>query len=223
MASHASRTVQLDLHPVPYDNLPSDPGGSGAKEAHVEIKEALMLARASVEEADLPEPWQGRAFSEVLRHLLGGYAPTAAPAVARGEPIEATVPSAGSGLARLAVRFGISEAALADVLDVEDDSVMLHVASSKISATKSKATREVALLIVAARQGAGIDESWTDVAYVRDALQHYNRYDASNFSKYLRETEDVFNFRGKPVQLRLTRPGWEAVMELVKTLTGSGQ
>jgi diaminopimelate decarboxylase len=189
----------------------------------VEIKEALTLARASVEEADLPEPWQGRAFGEVLRHLLGGNAPAPAQAAARTEPIEATSPGASSGLARLAVRFGVSAAGLADVLDVEDDGVMLHVASAKISATKSKATREVALLIVAARQGAGIDESWTDVGHIRDALQSYNRYDASNFSKYLRDTEDVFNFRGKPVQLRLTRPGWEAAIELVRTLTGSGQ
>ena len=134
----------------------------------------------------------------------------------------AAVPGAGPGLSRLATRFGIPEEALADILDVEDDSVTLHVASTKVSATKSRATREVALLIVAARQGAGIDESWTDVAHVRDALHHYNRYDTGNFSKYLKDTDDVFNFRGKPVQLRLTRPGWEAAIELVKTLAGSG-
>jgi hypothetical protein len=193
------------------------------KEARVEIKDALLAARASVEDADLPEPWQGRAFSEILRHLLNDPSPVPAIRVAPGQPAAVTVAGAGPGLTRLAARFDVAEEVLADILDVEDDGVALHVASAKISAVKSKATREVALLIVAARQGAGMDESWTDVVHVREALTNYNRYDQGNFSKYLKETGDVFNFRGKPVQLRLTRPGWEAAIDLVKALAGPGR
>ena len=186
-----------------------------------EIKEAISLARTSVDEVGLPEHLQERAFGEVLRSLLGRDS-SPAPAVAAREPGAGTSSAgAGPGLARLAARLGIPEAELADVFAIEGDSVTLHVANAKISSTKSKATREVALLITVARQGAGIDESWTEAAHVRDALTHYNRYDISNFSKYLRDTGDVFNFRGKPIQLRLTRPGWEAATELVKTLTGS--
>jgi hypothetical protein len=187
----------------------------------MEIREAIELARSTVEEADLPEGWQERAFGEVLRRLLAGDLPIASRFVAHStEAARGAV--ADSGLARLAARLAVPENALADVFAVEDDDVTLHVASGRISATKSKATREIALLITVARQGAGIDESWTDVSHVRDALSQYSRYDISNFSKYLRDTGDVFNFRGKPVQqLRLTRPGWEAAAELVKTLTGS--
>jgi len=188
----------------------------------MEIKEALSLARTSVEEADLPEHWQQRAFGEVLRYLLSGSRSGGVGPATRSEPAPVMVPSTAPALARLAIRFGVPEAALADVLDIEDDEITLHVASTKISAMKSKATREIALLAVAARQGAGLDDSWTDVAHVRDALHQYNRYDASNFSKYLRETDDVFNLKGKPVQLRLTRPGWEAATELVKALVGAG-
>jgi hypothetical protein len=125
-------------------------------------------------------------------------------------------------LGRLAAKFGVPESNLADVFEVEDNLVVLHVASARISATKSRATREVALLLTAARQGSGIDDAWTDVSYIRDALAQYNRYDQSNFSKYLRETDDVFNFRGRPVnQIRLTRPGWETAGELIKALTRS--
>jgi hypothetical protein len=189
----------------------------------MEIKDALSAARLAVENAGLPEAWGDIAFGEVLRSLLGTQAVSAAPPVVApglGKPASGST----AGLGHLAARLGVSDSALADVFAVEDDNVSLYVASGKLPTTKSKATREVALLIVAARQGAGIDDSWTDVAHVRDALTQYNRYDASNFSKYLRDTGDVFNLRGKPVQqLRLTRPGWEAAVELVKSLTGSEQ
>ena len=188
----------------------------------MEIRDAITMARSAVEEADLPEQWQERAFGEVLKRLLAGDAPTASRPAERAAVAVPGGAVAGSGLARVAARLTVPENALADVFAVEDDSVTLHVASGKIAPTKSRATREVALLMSAARQAAGIDESWTDVSHVRDALSQYSRYDISNFSKYLRETGDLFNFRGKPVQqLRLTRPGWEAAAELVKTLTGS--
>jgi transposase-like protein len=187
----------------------------------MEIMDALALTRRSVEDADLPEPWGEIAFREILHSLLRSQAPDDA---MDSRTLRTGLPAseAGSSLARLAARMGVAEDALADVFGVEDDAVTLHVASGRIPATKSRATREVALLTVAARQGAGIDESWTDIDYIRDTLSQYNRYDMSNFSKYLRDTGDVFNFKGKPVQhLRLTRQGWEAATELIRALTHS--
>jgi hypothetical protein len=196
-----------------------------------QIKDAVDLAWASVESADLPEGIDNQyhlaVFTEVLRRGLDGDQVPTAPARRQEQTVgqratAATPAEAGAGLGRLASRLLVSEDALADVFAVEGGNVMLHVGSARIATVKSRATREIALLVTAARQGADIDESWTDVSHVRDALSQYNRYDISNFSRYLRETGDVFNFRGKPIQrLRLTRPGWEAATQLVKTLTGS--
>lgn len=187
----------------------------------MEIDQALLAAKQAVEAANLPEKFQERAFGEVLRSLLGERsAGHQVPAT----PQQLTGVGSGSSLQRLAVRFGVPEDALADVIAVEDDNVTLHVASVKLPTIKSRATREVALLVAAARQGAGIDDGWTEIGYIRDALAQYNRYDQGNFAKYIRETQDVFNLRGKPIsQLRLTRPGWEAATELVRALTGSMQ
>ena len=80
-----------------------------------------------------------------------------------------------------------------------------------------------ALLIVAARQGSGVDDGWTSVGHIRDALQNYKKYDPNNFSAYLRRVADAFNFRGKntSMEVRLTQPGWETVIALIASLTGA--
>ena len=186
-------------------------------------KEALSLARQLVDEAGLPASWQERAYGEVLRNLLdtGRVATNERPTRTRADETRSPQEST---LGRLATRLGVSESALADAFAIDGAEVTLHVASAKLSTTKSKATREIALLIAVARQGAGIDDAWTDVSYIRDALTQYSRYDMSNFSRHLRDIDDVFNLRGKPVQqLRLTRPGWEAATELVKAIVDRTQ
>jgi hypothetical protein len=185
-----------------------------------EITQALTLAQEAVLKVKLPEEWREPWGREVLRRLLAEGQPRPSQ-LDELVPAVAVPPAADSGLGRLAARVGVPESALADVFAVEGDDVALHVPTARISAAKSRATREIALLIVAARQGAGNDESWTDISHVRDALAQYNRYDQSNFAKYIRDTDDVFNLRGKPVQnLRLTRPGWEAAEAMIKSLAG---
>jgi hypothetical protein len=191
----------------------------------VEIAEALRKAVEEVRRAELSEDLTPIAFREVLRYLL------AAPLGAAGSE-----PSAGQSheqmavnieqapISRLAARTRLSVKALEDIFDIGETTVSLHVASSRISATKSRATRDVGLLVVAGRQGAGIDEQWTLVAHVREALQRYNRYDQSNFAANLKACDDVFNSKGKgnSAELRLTQPGWEAAAELMRSLVPPG-
>jgi hypothetical protein len=186
----------------------------------MEISHALKTAHETIVEAGLPAELQEVAFAEVLRHMLSGAPQPTGQSPAR--PGSMHPGSKPSGVARLAARVGVSEAALADVFEIVGDNVSLHVSSSRISSSKSGATKEVALLIAAARQGSGIDDAWTSVGYVRDALQQYNRYDLGNFSAYLHRAADAFNFRGKgtALEVRLTKPGWEIAITLLRSVAG---
>jgi hypothetical protein len=185
-----------------------------------QLGDAIKTAHHAVMEADLPPELQEVAFAQVLRHVLRE---ASTPSGARPEQPVGLVPFVeGAGLSRLAARVGVSESALADLFEITEDSVSLHVASSRISSTKSRATREVALLITGARQGSGADEAWTAVEHVRETLQHYRRYDTNNFSSYLKGVTDAFNFRGRgsSMEVRLTQPGWEMAINLITSLAG---
>jgi hypothetical protein len=186
----------------------------------MEIGDAIKTAHHAVVEANLPPELQEAAFAQVLRHVLSATSRPASPGPST--PLKPTEDS--SGLDRLAARVGVTTDALADVFEITDDSVSLHVASSRIASVKSRATTEIALLVAAARQGSGADEAWTAVEHIRQVLQHYKRYDTNNFSAYLRRTGDAFNFRGKgsSSEIRLTQPGWEMATSLIMSLTGGG-
>lgn len=185
----------------------------------MEIALAIKTAQQAVVEAGLPTELQSVAFAEVLRHCLGEPVRE----VTQDErPGPRAAGTEAPGLARLAARAKVTEVALADVFEIDEDHVSLHVASSRISSVKRRATVEIALLIASARQASGVDDGWTAATHIRDTLQRYGRYDTSNFSAYLRNAADSFNYRGKAtsLELRLTQYGWETALELVRSLAG---
>jgi hypothetical protein len=187
----------------------------------MEVDEAIKTAHHTVVEAGLPPELQETAFAQVLRHLLGEVAnrPEASPTRQGG----AAVAEEPSRLNRLAARVGVSEAVLADLFAITEDSVTLHVSSARIPSAKSRATKDVALLVTAARQGSGADEGWTEVGHIRQALQNYKKYDTNNFASYLKGVAEAFNFRGRgsSMELRLTQPGWEMAADLIASLAGA--
>jgi hypothetical protein len=200
---------------------PGEEARDSAKQGmQMELSDTLKSAHKTVVEADLPQELRETAFAEVLRHML--RAPSR-PSPESRDHVDSPSPNGEtSGLDRLGARVGVDTSALADLFEIQGDSVSLHVTSSRIPQAKSAATREVALLIAAARQGSGADDAWTSVGHIRDALQDYKKYDTNNFSAYLRRVADAFNFRGKgsSMEIRLTQPGWEIATALIASLAG---
>jgi hypothetical protein len=205
------------------------------------VPEVVEAAWTAVTDAErLPEDMQTVAFREVLRHMLLDTKHFAAEHAQRMDPSQSLMaqwaaspvePSrrdtegSDRGAARLealATRLGVSASRLEDIMSITDDGVQLYAPSSRVSSMKSTAARELALAVVAARQGSGLDDGWTNISEVREVVKQFGRYDESNFSTSVRALGDVLSIKGRGVgaQLRLTQPGWEAAAKVFAQLLG---
>lgn len=167
--------------------------------------------------SELPEPFQLAAFPVLLERELG--APAASPP---GSPLPADSAASiadASGAEALARRVGRGLDQLEDIYDFSAASVALIVSPGRLAPTVAHATMQIALLVAAARQGAE-GHDWTPAAEIRAVCQDYSRFDGSNFATTLTSMHGQFAFRGKGQgrEVRLTRPGWEAVSNLLDEL-----
>jgi hypothetical protein len=105
----------------------------------------------------------------------------------------------------------------------DEGQVQLGVPARRLSARKSQATKQIALLLAAGRQAIVPDER-TLVGVIRDAVTTYGKRDEANFAGTISEMDDVFNITGSGQQRRVkvNRTGFEEAGEMAKTLTGSG-
>jgi hypothetical protein len=179
-----------------------------------------------VREAELPEPFALAAFETLLASRLGEASRPGAPPPPqlRGAVIENLAgvdgPS-GDLLGKAAVRLGTSPEALGDLFDIETGVPELVVSARQLEQRTATAARQIAILVAAGRQAAGVEE-WTPVAAIRETCTHYNRNDPSNFATTIASLSDVFLFRGSPRkrEVKLSRPGWETAADLVRKLIG---
>jgi hypothetical protein len=142
----------------------------------------------------------------------------AAQTMLRGIELKTT----GAGLLdRVANRLRLDRAVVADVFDDGDGSIDVIVSPRKLDPAKARATKQLALLVVAARQAAELEE-WTDVDEVRRLAEDYKKYDSANFASAIKEMQDDFRVKqvGRKITVKLGRPGWDRATELVRRLGG---
>lgn len=190
----------------------------------MEPSDAILIAKSAVEAADLDLEYRRIAFGEVLRALLAG--PRGGATIGSTTPSAATsggahaADAAAGPLGKLAARLGLEPDDLVDVYGATDDGLELHVPASRLPSSKKAATRDIALLVAGANEATGTE--WTSVDLVRDTAAAYARYDQANFAAAVRTLGDLAAIRkrdGKR-EVRLTRPGWEALAALVSRLAG---
>lgn len=194
----------------------------------MKVSELLALARQEMEEADLPNDLRVAAFEKAVDLLSKGH--TAKPAAQDEEAgkSDAQKGAIGDGLlAKVAAKLSRSPQDVAQVFYEDGEEIGLSVASTALDKKKKAGTRQVAVLVAAARQASGIDnDGWTDSGVVREACEHYGKYDQANFAATLAGMDDVFvvkkDGQSRKVKVKVKVPGFERAAALVDEFSGSG-
>ena len=189
-----------------------------------EIREILEQAGRAVEDSKLPEEFRIAAFEKAVDILLGGS--TSQPAV-RPTPDGqiGNGPPADNPLAQLASMLGIDVDLVSEVFYVDDArEVQIGISTGQLESAKTAATRQIALLLAAGRQGAGVESS-TAADTIRAAAGNFKKLDGSNFATTLQEMSGEFIFEGSSRQrrVRLKRSGYESAAALVRQLCQSAE
>jgi hypothetical protein len=172
-----------------------------------------------VAEADLPEALRPAAFVLAFNALVE---PSSSHRVAEAPPPrtgrDASPEAATNPLNAVAQALGIDASTAERVFDVDDEGVHIIVPRRQLESGKRPATRQLALLVIAGRQSAGLEE-WTPVSVVRAVCEHYGVYDSGNFATDVRSVEGVrVRGQGARRELKVTVTAFEAAGELVRAL-----
>ncbi|MCY4068746.1 MAG: hypothetical protein OXE79_06555 [Acidimicrobiaceae bacterium] len=201
-----------------------------------ELAELVATAREATEslaDSDL----RRAAFERVLEHLLtnGGGDSKLDPAGTNEAQAQAQTAPIASGDAEVADRafadeqqrqdalatyFKIKPEQVAHIFEVSNDEPDLVIHSNKLSDAKSRAVKEICLLLTGARTALGHE---TATAHIRSASDHYGRLDSSNFMTTLSQMSEI-SVLGRPGSknrvIRMKALGAEASQTLAQRLIG---
>jgi hypothetical protein len=183
-----------------------------------QLVESLSNAVAALDEAKVPKDLREVAFKAALAGLNiksenGDETPLAVP-----------TPSGDAGgsadhFGKIAKKLKVDAAAVERVFDFDDGDVHLLIGHTDLNSTRSEAQKEVALLVVAARQGAGL-EDWTSTEEVRNAANDLGVYDKAFASRVetLKGGRMRMRGKGRSRELKMNQPGFEEAAALVSRL-----
>lgn len=195
------------------------------------LTSGLRAAAEAVEAAGVPEDLRLIAFQKALDVTLGGGVTGTGEVTTPAQTGTAPGASGNSGsggaapMAKLAAKLEIEAGVAEQVFDIDEDGLHIKLSSSKLASSKKAATNEIARLVVAGRQAAGLDAEWTALEEVRSACEDRGKYDRTNFSKHVKEVDgDGFRIRGSKTkrELKAHGVGFETTGALVTRLVGQG-
>lgn len=182
-------------------------------DADQDLAHALKRAAQVVESASIPDDLRTTAFDRILSQLLNGGSDR--PAIQRP-----TGPAAAATTDTIAEKLGVSSDEASEVFQPQQDGTYsVHAPTGKLAKTKSAATKQLALLVMAGRQ---VSEEWTDSEEIIKTLQHYAKFDSANNAAIMKEGEEYWmvSGSGKSRKFKLRKTGWEAAAELLKSMDG---
>lgn len=154
-----------------------------------EVAKILREAYDAVKAAKLPTEVEGVALSKAV-DLIAGVRQ------AQGEvKKEEVAADPGDLLGKIGAKFRVNRELIEDTFEVEDGSVNLTISRTKLEALKTKGTKQIALLLAAGRQAAGLEKA-TETKVIRTVAEEYGKLDPPNFASTLAEMTDSFIISG---------------------------
>lgn len=194
------------------------------------IAQRLRIAVEAVETANVPEDLRDIAFTRALDATLGPVAPPSDPPPVQqggGGPPASEQTGAGlsvaSPMAKLAKHLGIDPVLATQVFDIDEEGLHVALAPSKFSSKVMQAMEEIARLVVAGRQAAGLDAEWTSFNEIRVVCENRGKFSAGNFSACVSKLDgDGFRVRGtgRKKEAKANATGLEKTGQLIVQLAG---
>ena len=123
---------------------------------------------------------------------------------------------------KLSRKLDLAIPLLKKVYFVKNEEVSLLVKTSDLSKSMRAATREIALLITAARQVAGFEDETSNQLIKELCNRKYRCYDQKNFSTHIADLRDVMHIRTENSKLKfltIAEPGYEELKILIGRIT----
>lgn len=189
----------------------------------MDAKDAIVAAMKAVEEASVPDDLRATAFAKAFDMFSKSNGKLGDRADHFGEKDrygERLAPSEDL-LGRIGEKLGVDRSVVAEVYEQSELDIEVVVAPSKLDRSKMGATKQVALLVAAGRQAAGLEET-TRVDKIREAAELYGIHDPNNFARAITDMSDDFIISGSSRTriVRLRRPAWDRAKNLVIRLEG---
>ena len=182
---------------------------------------ALREATEAIAAAKVPANLREIAFAKSLDHLLGARTQPQLREAKESTPKElvssAKSDSTGSALSKIAAALNMDVDTVERVFEAEGDEIHIIVAPKALASAKQTATRELAYLVSASRQAAGIEDQ-TAAATIKDVCDHFGVLDTNNFGGAITKLGGEglrISGSGESRHLKINKVGYEKASEIV--------
>jgi hypothetical protein len=193
-----------------------------------QVTDLLKAASEAVKDAGVAKELQPLAFERAL-DLLAGKAPPAPSGDGAGsgdgqEERELPPPDTSTKSGKVADVFGITADEVDEIMAIDESDLHLTVPRERFAENRADAVREVGLVIVAARQAAGLDEDRTHTKFVRRACEDLGLVNKNTFQAEMAALASANFVSSKNVpsgkELKLISQGRSEIKSLAPTLLG---
>ncbi|HET8566578.1 MAG TPA: hypothetical protein VFL77_08910 [Solirubrobacterales bacterium] len=179
------------------------------------IAQRISVALEAVEEAQVPSDLRAIAFAHALESAANPSQPTVGAARPDG-------PEDGAGmLDAISQRVGVDQHVVSGLFEERDGEVHLTIGRAQLpnGASKAASMRDVALLVAAGRQAAGL-EDYTPTALIRRECDELGVLDSSNFSVEVSRLGLRTRGGSKSKEVHANRHQMEVAGELMTRIVG---